>query len=335
MNSVRLTVARRPLLAGLAVVFLAAIAGPSSAQDAPTIRRLDVIIPLSAGGGSDILVRQLMEEVRPRLDAQIAISNVPGDGSLLGLSQVARAAPTASMIGIHNPPNTVLSQLARGDAAPVDIRTLTPIAGFGRTFSVVVTAADSGIESYEQLQKAYADGSQRLFGGTDRAGSSELGAELLRSQAKLPFAEYVAYDGSGAANAAVARNEVPAALASYDAALEGMETGTLRPLLVLGNTDRVDGMPDTPTAVELGYPSLKEVAAPIRVIVGPPNMEPALRERLVGLFREVVTDPAVIERMAAANIKLEYLSPDEVNDTITGAFTSLQDLPALKKLQGR
>src|SRR5690606_40590278 len=104
-------------------------------------------------------------------------------------------------------------------------------------------------------------------------------------------------------------------------ALEGMETGTLRPLLVLGNTDRVDGMPDTPTAVELGYPSLKEVAAPIRVIVGPPNMEPALRERLVDLFREVVTDPAVIERMAAANIKLEYLSPDEVNDTITGAFT--------------
>src|SRR5690606_16663564 len=235
----------------------------------------------------------------------------------------------------HNPPNTVLSQLARGTSAPVDIRTLTPLGGFGRTFTVLATSAKSGIETYQQLQEAYETGAQRLLGGTDRAGSSELTAELLKSDAELGFAEYVAYDGSGAGNAAIARNEVPAGLASYDAVLDGMESGTLRPLLVLGNTDRVAGMPDTPTAAELGYPSLAEVAAPIRVIVGPPNMEPGLRDYLIGLFRDVVTDPKVDEQMQAAGITLEYIEPDVVGQTINTAFDKLDELPALQQLLNR
>jgi len=326
---------RRSVLGGLAATIATTVSGSAFAQGAPNFRRLEVIIPLSAGGGSDILFRQLMEHVRPKLSAQIAISNVPGDGSLLGLSRLARANPDDAVIGVHNPPNTVLSQLARGDAAPVDIRTLTPIAGYGRTFTVVATSAQSGIKTYQELQEVYKSGAQRLLGGTDRAGSSELTAELLKSDADLPFAEYVAYDGSGAGNAAIARNEVPAGLASYDAVIDGMASGTLHPLLVLGNTDRVDGMPDTPTVAELGYPSMAEVAAPIRVIVGPPNMEPALRDYLVGLFRDVITDADVVKKLGEAGIKLEYMTPEVVGESINGAFEKLEDLPVLKQLLSR
>jgi tripartite-type tricarboxylate transporter receptor subunit TctC len=266
------------------------------------------------------------------MSASIAVVNVPGDGSLLGLSRVGRAAPTDPMIAVHNPPNTVLSQLARGANAPVDIRTLTPIAGYGRTFTVVATAADSGITDYKQLVEAYKSGAQRLLGGTDRAGSSELTAELLKSDVDMPWAEYVAYDGSGALNAAMARNEVPAGLASYDAVLDGMKTGTLRPLLVLGSKSRPAGMPDTPTSAELGFKSLAEVAAPIRVIVGPPNMDPALRDYFVALWKGVITDPAVIEKFKQAGTAVEYIPPEEVDSAIKGAFASLQDLPALKAL---
>jgi tripartite-type tricarboxylate transporter receptor subunit TctC len=327
---------RRRLLAYIASATAVLMSGtlPAFAQAAPEIRRLDVIIPLSAGGGSDLLFRQLVEEVRPKLSASIAVANVPGDGSLLGLSRVARADPKDAMLGIHNPPNTVLSQLARGANAPVDIRTLTPIGGYGRTFTVLATAADSGIADYKALIEAYKSGAQRLLAGTDRAGSAELTAELLKSDAELPWAEYIPYDGSGALISALARNEIPAGLASYEAVLDGMKTGTLRPLLVLGSTTRPAGMPDTPTTTELGYRSLAEVAAPIRVIVGPPNMDPALRDYFIELWKGVVTDPAVVEKFAAAGTKLEYIPPEEVDKTIKGAFESLENLPVLKKLIG-
>ncbi len=325
---------RREVMIGAAAT-LAALTIPAGAQPAPDFRRLEVIIPLAAGGGSDILVRQFMEHVRPKLSAPIAITNVPGDGSLLGLSRVARADPKDAVIGVHNVPNTVLSQLARGAAAPVDIRKLTPIAGYGRAFTVVATSTKSGINSYKELQEAYKSGAQRLLGGTDRAGSAELTAMLLRSQAELPFAEYVAYDGSGAANAAVVRNEVPAGLASSDAVIDGMATGTLKPLLVLGNDQRVSTMPDAPTAVELGYPSLAEIAAPLRLIVGPPNMDPPLRDYLINLFREVITDPEVTKQLAAVNIKLEYLTPETIGKAVETGFASLESLPALQELLNR
>lgn len=330
---------RRGLVHGALVATLAlglGLPGLANAQGAADIRRLEIIIPLSAGGGSDILVRRIAEELRSRMGSvPIAIQNVPGDGSLLGLSRVARFGPDQAVLGAHNPPNTVLSQLARGANAPVDIRELTPIAAYGRTFTVVATAADSGIRTFADLQAAYASGGRNLFGGTDRAGSSELTAMLLRDQVALPFGEYIAYDGSGAMNSALIRNEIPAGLASYDAVVAGMAAGTLHPLLVLGARERQAGMPDTPTAIELGYPSLAEVAAPIRVIVAQPGVNPAIRDYLVDLFATTLTDPDVVARLAAERIAIEYMPPEEVDAAIRGAFAALEDLPILRELMSR
>jgi len=316
------------------VLAMTPLAGTAQ-ETKPEIRRLEVVIPLSAGGGTDLLVRQLMEEVRPRIDAPIAILNIPGDGSLLGLSRVGRAAPDDAIIGFHNPPNTVLSQLARGAEAPTDIRQLTSIGGYGRTYTVLATSAQSGIESFEQLSKTFTGGEGHLIGGTDRAGSSELAALLLKSDVKLNWKEYIAYDGSGALNAALTRNEVPVGLASYDSVYEGMQTGALKPLLVLGATERLPGMPDTPTAAELGFPSLAEVAAPIRIVVGPPNMNPELRDYFVKTWREVIEDPKVIEKMREAKVTLEYIPPEEVDKAIQNAFAKLESLPALKEMMGK
>lgn len=323
----------------LAVGMVAASAvapGAGEAQEADQIRRLDVIIPFSAGGGTDTIIRQLMEDVRPRLDARIAITNVPGDGGLLGLSRLARATgDDTAAIGLLNPPSTTLAQLVRGDDAAIDIRTLTPIAGYGATFTVIATSPESGIESFEELQAAYESGEERLLAGSDRAGAAEVTAELLRDQVDLPFAEYVAYDGSGAAVAAIVRNEVPAGLAAHSAVIEGVEAGTLVPLLALGREERHPGLPETPTAVELGYPSLGEVAAAIRIVVGPPDMAQGARDQLVDLFRDVVTDPEVVERMAAAGTALDYMTPEEVEAAVAAQFDTLEGSDVLTEVTGR
>ncbi len=299
------------------------------AQD---IRRLDIIIPYSAGGGTDNLARAMVEALRPRLGVSIAVRNVPGDAAMLGLSQVARASPGDAVLAFHNPPNTVLAQLARGDAAPVDIRKLTPIAGYGQTYSVLSVNAASDYKTWADLVAAFDSGKERLFGGTDRGGSAELAANLIRDQWGLKWQDYVAYDGSGDLNAAIARNEIPAGLGSYDATLSAMEAGTLRPLVVLGAEARQAGMKDTPTAIELGLTSLAEVAAPIRVIVGPPDMDPAIRDKLVAVWKDTITDPAVIEAMKAHKAELIYMSPEAVKQKIDDAFAKLQNLPALKTI---
>lgn len=323
---------RRVVLTVLAAGMATTAYGPAAAQDAPQIRRLEVVVPYSAGGGTDRLSRSIVAELEDRIDAQISVRNVPGDAAMLGLSRIARAAPDAPMLAFHNPPNTVLAQLARGDDAPVDIRELTPIAAYAQTFSVLAVNSDTPYETFEELQAAYQNGEIRLFGGTDRGGSAELAASLIREQWEVPFEEYVAYDGSGDLNAALARGEVPAGIGSLDATLSAMSSGTVRPLVVLGAQDRQTGMENAPTAIELGLTSLAEVAAPTRIIVGPPDMEPSMRDYFVGVFRDTLTDPAVVEKFASNGVELLYVPPEDVDALIRGAFDSLEGLPALEAM---
>jgi tripartite-type tricarboxylate transporter receptor subunit TctC len=132
----------------------------------------------------------------------------------------------------------------------------------------------------------------------------------------------------------LARQEVAAGLGSYDATLSAMESGVLRPIVVLGATERAAGMPNVPTAAELGLDPLSEIAAPTRIIVGPPDMEPALRDQLVALWRDIVMDPAVVEKFAANKVDLVYLPPEEVQAIIDGAFAKLEGLPALETILG-
>ena len=301
------------------------------AQDTPNIRRLELIVSTAAGGGTDLLIRQIAEHLRPHVSHQIAIRNVPGDGSLLALSETARSKPNDAVMIFHNFPNTILSQITRGENAAVNIgEDLAPLGGFAYTYTALVTAADSGISSYEELQAAYESGEHRLLGGFDRGGNSEIGAELLRESAELPFVEYIPYDGSGDALAAVARGEVPAVLTSSDRAYDGLVSGTLVPLLILGATERLPDLPDTPTTAELGYPLMADVGQATRVIHVSANMDPALRQYLQDMWQKFFSDPASIEALRASDVDAEYIAPEAVEQIYQETYDSLSSMPIVR-----
>jgi len=310
----------------------------AQAQDVaakPDFRRLEIIIPYSAGGGTDTLCRRLVEDLRPKVDATIMVRNMPGDSAMTGLSRIQRAAPNEAILGFHNPPNTTFAQIDRGKKAPVDLRKLTPIAGYNSTCTVLATSKNSPYNTFKELAEAYASNKERLIAGTDRGGASELNCLLLRNKVNLQWKEYVAYDGSGDCNAAIARAEVPAGLASYESVLDGMKTGTLKPLLVLGFKNRRAGMPNTPTAFEVSGVSLAETAMQIRIIVGPPDMEPKMRDYFVKIWREILTDPVVIEKFRKSGVELEYMPPKEVDEYVKSGFDAIENMPELKLLKAR
>src|SRR5438445_1552614 len=77
----------------IAVAFLASLAGiADAAQDWPT-KPLTMVIPFAAGTGIDALGRMLAERLAELLGRQVIIENVPGAGSMIGASRVAKATP--------------------------------------------------------------------------------------------------------------------------------------------------------------------------------------------------------------------------------------------------
>src|SRR5688572_9255314 len=79
---------RHFILAGLATA-----AGSSLAQEPYPSRPIRVIVPHAAGGGVDILARNLGEYIRPLLGQPFVVENKPGANGMIGAQHAATAAP--------------------------------------------------------------------------------------------------------------------------------------------------------------------------------------------------------------------------------------------------
>ena len=92
---------RRHLLAAGA---LALATGRLQAQpgDWPKAGPIKMVVPFTAGSGTDVIARLVGEKLGPLLGAQVVIDNKPGAGGTLGAAQVAKAAPDGYTLLVHS-----------------------------------------------------------------------------------------------------------------------------------------------------------------------------------------------------------------------------------------
>lgn len=92
----------------IAAAMLACVA-PVRAQDYPN-RTVRVIIPLGPGGGGDIFIRAVSDELQKRLGQTFIVENRPGGGLNIGTRACAEAAPDGYTICILSSEPIVYSQ---------------------------------------------------------------------------------------------------------------------------------------------------------------------------------------------------------------------------------
>ena len=81
--------------AALAAAVLVVAIAHSPAQDFPN-RPVTVIVPFSAGGPTDALIRTLGNRMRESLGQPVLVENVTGAAGTIGVGRVARAAAMAT-----------------------------------------------------------------------------------------------------------------------------------------------------------------------------------------------------------------------------------------------
>src|SRR5262249_20816295 len=88
---------RKNLLAALIATF--ALALPASAENYPS-RPITAVVPFSAGGPTDAMMRILGERMKVSLGEAILVENTTGAGGSIGVGRVAHAAPDGYTISI-------------------------------------------------------------------------------------------------------------------------------------------------------------------------------------------------------------------------------------------
>jgi tripartite-type tricarboxylate transporter receptor subunit TctC len=267
-------------------------AGQVAAQAWPT-RPVRVVVAFTAGGTTDILARNVGQQLSDRLHQPFVIDNRPGAGGNIGTEFVARApADGYTLIVASVGPIAVNPTLYR--KLPIDPLTdLVPIVQIANVPNVLVVPSSLGVRSIEELValgKARAEGLN--YASTGIGTSSHLSGFMLAKRAGFD-ATHVPYKGADALRDLLT-NRVQFMFATIPSVIPHIQAGTLRALAV-SSAQRSRSLPDVPAVAERGFPGFE--AGAWFGFFGPKGMPADAVAVLNQAVNDIVTQPATDAEM--------------------------------------
>lgn len=231
------------------------IANPASLVNDYPSRPVKIIAPFEAGGTTDIMARMLAEDLGRQYNEIVMVENRIGANGIIGTEVVARAKPdglTLLFVSSSFAINPTVYRKLKYDAQ----RDFVPIADFARGKGfLILTPAALPVKTLQDLIDKSKDLKNNWNYSTAGFGNStHLAAEMFTMKTGSRFTA-VPYKGSGAAVNAVLSGEVQLSLQTPYTALSQVQAGRLKALAFTGPKRLID-LPDVPTLLESGYPSL-------------------------------------------------------------------------------
>ncbi|MCC6531154.1 MAG: tripartite tricarboxylate transporter substrate binding protein [Burkholderiales bacterium] len=257
-------------------------------------RPLTVIVPFPAGGGVDILARVIAKHLSPALGKPVVVDNRGGGGGNIGIGAAARAKPDGytflitSSIFVNNP--SLYKQV------PFDpIRDFTPMVLITASPNVIVTRADSGINTLADLIALARNKPDLLNYSSPGIGtSSHLSAELFKLKAKINLT-HVPYSGSAPGLKAVLAGETQLGVFGIAGGGGGqISSGRLRALVHTGH-GRLRDFPDVPNLAEAGFPNSE--AENFNSMLAPAGTSEEVMELVAREVIAVLKRPEVIDTL--------------------------------------
>jgi tripartite-type tricarboxylate transporter receptor subunit TctC len=297
-----MTITRRALLAAPAILAMA----PAGAQAS----KITLVVPFPPGGSTDALARLLQSNLQTKLNRIVVVENKSGAAGALGAAQVAKSPPDGSSFLVTFDSHAVIPSIL--EKPPVDVeRELIPVFLVGTAPYVIAASASRPYKSFADVIDAC-----RATPGVVKYASVGIGTlghlamTVLGNKAGVEIT-HVPYRGGGPAMNDVLGGHVD--LIAGSAALVAAQLGTnlLRPILQLGRA-RLPALPDTPTAIEAGFPDFETLA-------------------WWGIFAPTGTQPEVVSAMATASKEIlsEPATAAQLRDTQQMTLL-LEDAPAFK-----
>jgi tripartite-type tricarboxylate transporter receptor subunit TctC len=259
----------------LLIAILACLPALAAAQPWPS-KPIRYVIPFPPGGSSDLMSRAIAPRLGERLGQPIVIENKPGAGGMLGVDQVAKAAPDGYTIGLAAA-GALSSNISLYPKMPFhpekDLVHITPLAMV--PFFLVAHPSQAGsVREIIAAVKAKPDALQYGQGGN--GSTMHLAGELFNMMAGLKI-QSVPFKGSGPVSAAVLGNQIPIGMVDVTSAISNVRAGRLKALAVTSK-QRISAAPDVPTFEEAGVPGYEAVGW--FGVVGPAGMPADIVQRL-------------------------------------------------------
>lgn len=301
---------RRTLLQSAPLMLAPALApGLASAQQYPT-KTLRYIVPVAAGGGSDMIGRNLCDRLSKVLGQSIVVDNLGGGGGVVACQTTQRAAPDGYTLMQGYVATHGTSPATR--KLPYDsIKDFTPVGMIGSTPNVLVVNTSLPVTNLKELVAYLKRNPARLSYGSAGAGSlTHLAAELFKLQTDT-FMVHIPYRGIAPATTDLIAGQTQVMFPGLAAALPHIRSGRVRPLAVTG-TQRHPALKDVPTMDEAGIKGFD--AQQWYGVVGPAGMPAAVVKTLNDAIGQVLAQPDFREKLSAEAVELMPMNPVQFAD---------------------
>ena len=293
-------------LSGLLALAMLALAQPAAAFPDKPIR---VIVPWGAGGTSDLSMRKIGEIAARSLGQPVVIENKPGASGVIGMAEMAKAAPDGHTLALATGATVFIAPNLR--AVPFDPqKDLTPVINYSGSYHGIVVPAESPWKSLDDLlADAKAKPGVLTFATAGTYDGAHFAMLVISRLKDLKFVHVPFQGGPTAMTALLGRHVSFGGMSGF---AEQVRAGKLR-LLALFDGDRMPEFPEVPTLREAGvdweYPS-------IMGIVGPAGLAPAARARLEKVFSDAANTEEFKAYMATIQMPMRVMSGKEFEEML-------------------
>jgi tripartite-type tricarboxylate transporter receptor subunit TctC len=292
-----------------ALALLAALSGPALAQESWPSRPIRLVVPLSAGGGVDMMARLTAQHLASQLGQQVVVENQGGAGGTIAANMVARAQPDGHTLIFQSVSAAVVNALVYKSLPYDPIKDLIPVTLAGTFPLVLITNPDVPARDLGELVRLLkANPGKYSYGSSGVGTMPHLAGELFKSMTGVDVV-HVPYRGNSAIMADLLAGRVAMMFDGPPTQLGNIQSGKVRALAIT-TVERSPVLPDVPPIADTfpGY------AIPFwTAIFAPAGTPQAIVERIAAETRKAMQHPDVVRRHTELGVVGVGSSPQELD----------------------
>ena len=318
---------RRAAKIAAAIFALAAMSGTANAQpDFFAGKTIHILIGFGPGGANDIWARTIAKHLGDHVPGHPGVvpENAPGAGGLKLMNELYNVLPKdGTVVGLINR-GIPLEPLLGGAGVQFDPLKMNWVGSPDRDTTVCVARKGAKVQNIADLSA-----NELVVGATGSGADTAVYPEFLMRLLGMKFRTVKGYQGTKEISLAMERGEVDGLCVAYDSLMQEplARQGKIAILFqaALSPDPRLKGVP---VGTDLARNAADREALKLfftRVAMGrpfvlPPGVPADRVEALRRAFGETMRDPAFLDDVKRAGLRVDYISGEELAQTLAAAY---------------
>jgi len=285
-----------PMFARLLIMPLAVLATTSAYAQSYPDKAMRMIVPFSAGAGTDLLSRVIARKLQEAWGQNMIVENRPGGGTIIGVEIAAKAPPDGYTL-VMVTPSFIINATGIKKLPYDSIRDFAPVTLFATSPLLLVAHPSLPVKSVKELiALAKARPAQITYASAGNGSPTHLGMEVFKSLGAVMI--HVPYKGAAPGVIDLLGGHVQVMMTTLAFVKPHVETGKLNALGV-STAKRLASLPKVPAIAETvpGYEVINWWG-----VLAPANTPGAIITKLNGGMVNMLRDADVQETLAREGI---------------------------------